>query len=766
MKKNVFFLILLSMILFNPGYVHINVYGGDENIPGNRHQQKIVLKGFILDEDGNPIPDCDVIILEKNIAVKTSKTGRFVVELSSGGKVHIEVYKSGFLPVSTKLFEIGGDMNLKPLKIILPGSPLEEVVVTGTLTPKLYCETPVKTAIASKKEIEQKGAVCLADSLEIMTGVRVENNCQNCNYSQVRINGMEGKYAQVLINGMPVVSALAGVYALEQIPANMIERLEVVKGGGSALYGGNAVAGVVNVITGDSQKSGTQISLSQQSVNKSPYTVLAFNTTYTSKNYSTHASFFTNYQDRQHMDYNDDGFSDLGELKNLGLGANFSHYFNALNGKLKLSFASIFEDRRGGNKFDLPEHFADIAESIRTYRTDFGLGWEQTFGEESLLRFDGSFSYTRRKSYYGAEQDPNAYGQTRNPLFYGTLVYNSVSLEHHNILMGVSYTSDHIEDLAPAYGRTIDDTYTDLGFFLQDEIEMFNDTTTLLVGIRGDRHSEIDRFIFSPRASLLYKGVKNLTFRGTFSTGFRAPQVFDEDLHITQVGGEGTLILNRDGLTEEKSYSFTLGIDYGKHVLNKLYQFSISGFYHFLDDVFTLEETAPMPNARVFERFNSEGAKVYGIEVEAGFKWADKFEIFTGWTFQKSQLEEPEPNFAAKELFRSPNVYGSVRIHGNIPKFVDIRTELNYTGSMKVPHFAGYIEEDVLEKTSPFAVLNLTVSKKISFINGSSVTLSASVYNLLDQFQEDLDRGIYRDAGYIYGPRFPRTFRLGLKYNF
>jgi len=466
------------------------------------------------------------------------------------------------------------------------------------------------------------------------------------------------------------------------------------------------------------------------------------------------------------MDYNDDGFSDLGELKNLGLGANFSHYFNDLNGKLKLTFATIFEDRRGGNKFDKPEHFADVAESIRTYRTDLGLGWDQTFGEKSILGIDGSFSFTKRNSYYGAGQDPNAYGQTKNPVFYGRLIFNNFSLEDHHIIMGVSYKSDSIEDLSPAYGRAIDATYTDLGFFLQDEIEMFHHTTTLLLGIRGDKHSQVDRVIFSPRASLLYKGIENFTFRTTYSTGFRAPQVFDEDLHITQVGGEGKLIVNRDGLRAENSYSFTLGIDYGKQVLNELYQFSISGFYHRLDNVFTLEETTPIPSARVFERFNSEGAKVYGIEVEAGFKWNNTFEIFTGWTFQKSEFAEPEPDFGSKDFFRSPNVYGSVRISWDIPKFLDIRTELNYTGPMKVPHFAGYIEADVLEDSAPFAVLNLTLSKKIGFVKGSGITLSVSVYNLLDQYQDDLDRGMYRDAGYVYGPRFPRTFRLGLKYNF
>ena len=756
-KLAIFILIILSQF--------ISTYGNQGTV-SPQNNEKIVVEGFVLDESGSGVFAADVTIPQKGISVKTSKSGHFVIEVTTGGTVHLDVFKSGYLAASTKPFSIGETTVLKPLKITLVESPMEEVVVTGTSTPKLYSETPVKTSVASKKDIEKKGAVCLADSLEIMTGVRVEDNCQNCNFTQVRINGMEGKYSQILINGMPIVSALAGVYALEQIPANMIEKLEVVKGGGSALYGGNAVAGVVNVITKENETSGTRISLTQESINKSPNTILNFNTDYTSKNLVSHASFFTNYQNRDHMDYNDDGFSDLGELTNLSLGGTFTHDFDAVNGKLKLNFTSLFEDRRGGNKFDMPEHYADIAESIRTYRTDVGMGWEQTFGSHSLLRIDGSFSYTKRKSYYGAEQDPNAYGQTRNPVFYGRLTYNLFSVRNHNILVGAGYKSDHIEDLAPAYNRTIDDTYTTLGFFLQDEIELFHHTTTFLVGIRTDKHSAIDTLIFSPRASLLYKGIDNLTLRATYSTGFRAPQVFDEDLHITQVGGEGMLIVNRDDLKEEKSQSFTVGIDYGKQVADKLYQFSISGFYNHLDNMFTLEEGTPIATARVFERFNSEGAAVYGVELEAGFKWSNKFEIFTGWTFQKSEMDEPEPDFGSKEFFRSPNVYGSVRIDWNISNFINVRAELNYTGSMKVPHFAGYIEEDVLETSDPFTVLNLTLSKEIGVIKGHRLTLTASVVNLFDQFQEDLDKGIYRDAGYIYGPRFPRTFRVGFKYDF
>ncbi len=752
-------LILLFTVLNLPGKA-------PEPISLSGQSFNATIEGYVLDANNNGISQADVVIPEKSISVKTDPTGRFRIHCKGQGKHHIEVYKTGFLTASTKSFDMSKSMNLTLPKITLYPSPLEEVVVTGTSTPKLYRETPVKTSVATKEDIEKKGALSLADSLEIVTGVRVEDNCQNCNFTQVRINGMEGKYSQILINGQPILSALAGVYALEQIPANMIEKLEVVKGGGSALYGGNAVAGVVNVVLKESQKSGSRFSLTQESINKEPNTSLSFNTDLVSKDLDTSTSFFANYQNRSPMDYNDDDFSDLGKLTNISFGSNFSHYFNRLQGKLKLNVMSIFEDRRGGNKFDLPEHMADIAEAVKTYRTDLGLGWEQTFSLKSILKVNANFTYTKRKSYYGSQQDPNAYGETKNPVFYANATYNNFSLKNHAIVGGLSYKADILDDRAPAYNRIIDETYTDFGAFLQDEISLFNDSTSLLVGIRADKHSEISSVILSPRASILYKGVEHFTFRFTYSTGFRAPQVFDEDLHITQVSGKGQLIRNREGLREEKSSSFTAGIDFGKQVANRLYQFSVGGFYNRLDGVFTLEEVAPLPNAKVFERFNSDSAKVYGLEVEAGIKWAGKFEIFTGWTFQKSRLADPEPDFGSKTLFRSPDVYGSVRVSWDVPKLADIMAEANYTGSMKVPHFAGYIERDVLKTTKPFWVVNVSVSREIGFIKGRAVMLTASITNLFDAFQDDLDKGVFRDAGYIYGPRTPRTFRLGMKINF
>jgi outer membrane receptor for ferrienterochelin and colicins len=749
------FLILWGLVALNPA--------GSINAKDPKYKKTI--EGIVIDEDNNWIAGAEVIIPEKNIYTKTNEIGKFFFEILGGGAIHVEVFKEGYMPITTEVIKIKKRVQIKVPQIVLRKTLMEEVVVTGTATPKLYRETPVKTFVATKETIEKSGAQNLADSLELVTGVRVEDNCQNCNFTEVRINGMEGKYCQILFDGKPMVSALAGVYALEQIPANLIEKFEVVKGGGSSLYGGNAIGGVVNVILKEATKSGALLSLDQGLVNGESNTNVNFNYDYVAKNRQTQASLFSNYQRREPMDYNDDDFSDLGELTNLSLGSNFSHYFNNLKGKLKLGFVALSEDRRGGNKFDQPEHYADIAESIKTKRLDFSAAWEQTFSQTSILKVNGAYSFTKRNSYYGVKKDPNAYGYSENPVFYGEVQYYNFSLNQHAIITGLSYKSDTVDDRAPAYSRIIDETFTDLGFYLQDEISL-GKKLKILLGARADKHSEIEKMIVSPRVSIGFNGITDVTLRFTYSTGFRAPQVFDEDLHITQVGGEGMVIRNRDGLKEEKSYSLTLGMDFGKQTKNKLYQLSFGAFYNRLNNVFTLDEVEEYEDYMLMERFNGDGAKIYGLEFELGFKHASGFEFFTGWTWQKSEYDSPEPDFNSTKMFRTPEFYGILKLDWDIKRFLVVITEFNYTGPMKVPHYAGYIPDDVLETSDSFAVINFKLGKEFKATSGRKFTVTASLLNVFDSFQKDLDKGVYRDAGYIYGPRFPRTFRIGVKYNF
>ena len=754
---NIFFIILIAAQSVNAQQSH-----------QNRHQQRhgqvsqLFIRGYVEDWEHKPVQKAFVLIPELSKSTETDESGKFEIRQVPPGTYHVEVYAQGYMDYCSDPFEL--KQNKLSYQIILIKKVTKEIVVTATRTPKLYDETPVKTEVITREEIEKKEATNLAETLCQTTGVRVENNCQNCNFTQVRINGMEGKYTQILIDSSPVVSAMTGVYGLEQIPAEMLHTIEIVKGGGSALYGGNAVAGVINVLTREPQENRTALKLHQEAISGKPSTNLGFHSSLVSKDMNTKTYLFANYQKREPVDLNADSFSELGTLSNTSFGLNFYNYFTKLDGNLKLGFFRIFEERRGGDLFDLPPHEANTAEWAKTDQVGFSSEWNHYLSQNAHYNLSFSLIDAKRNTYYGSYKDPNAYGNTKNPLMFFNCQFN-YQLASHVISLGAQYKRDQIKDEATGYDRIIEETYHENGYFIQGDFKISR-AFTFLTGVRLNKHSAIENFIVTPRLSILAKINRELSFRTSFSTGFRAPQVFDEDLHITQVGGEGMMVVNSPNLREEKSYSISSGLDYGKQIKRSLVQLSLEAFYTNLSDTFVLHEISRIENARILERINSSGSRVYGISFEFGLVLGPRLSLASGWTFQRSELEEPEPDFGSKEFFRTPDFYGFTSMSYTNDRLINAELSLEYTGRMKIPHYTGYIVTDRLETTDPFWVLNAKLRKPVNITEDCKISAFLGVHNLLDSYQEDLDKGIDRDSGYVYGPAKPRSFFAGLEFSF
>ncbi len=717
--------------------------------------------GKVVNENNEPVKGAIVVIPETGDNVETNNKGLFSLLVPKRMKIHIEVYREGYAPYVTNFFRIRKKSNV-PVFFKMMESLQEAVTVTATASEKKLLDIPVKTYVISQKMIEEKTPVNLADALRFTTGVKVETDCQNCNYTQVRLNGLEGKYTQILIDGLPVISSLASVYGLEQIPSEMIERIEIVKGGTSSLYGGNAIGGVINLITRESFENGSSLNFQSESILGKPYIKVGFINNYVSSDKQTKSSFFATYFNRQAVDVNGDGFSNLGVLNDMAFGINVFKYFPEIKGKLKLGFTKINEYRRGGDHLELPPQEALIAEMARTNRVDTNLRWEQFFGDD-VLKLAFSYTYLKRNSYYGAGKDPNAFGETKNPILIGIMHYFHKAGKHL-LTFGASYRAEKLNDQALSYNRIINDYYRSMGIMFQDDFQI-SKRIDFLYGIRFDRHSKVKKVITSPRISVMLNLSKNLKSRTTLSTGFRAPQVFDEDLHITILGGEGFIIKNSPQLKEERSYSLTHSFDYYFANKNKAFQFSLGFFYNRLLDTFVLREIEGTENSRVFLRENGKGLKVYGLETDIGWKIASLFEFDMGWTYQKSFFDEPEPNFKSKVPFKTPENYGYATLFFNGFKFFNLDLSFEYNGRMRMPHYKGYIKKDRLEITDPYYVLSLSIRKSISSGNNKT-DIFAKVYNITNEFQKDIDRGPFRDAGYIYGPSKPRTFIFGIKYKF
>jgi outer membrane receptor for ferrienterochelin and colicins len=349
----------------------------------------------------------------------------------------------------------------------------------------------------------------------------------------------------------------------------------------------------------------------------------------------------------------------------------------------------------------------------------------------------------------------------------------------HVWTVGYELTYDDILDKAPAYDRTIDQFARDHGIYIQDDWAITDDFS-FLFGSRFDKHSFIDDMVISPRANIMYKLMQDMNLRATFSTGFRSPQTFDEDLHITQVSGEALIHLNSPDLKPEYSMSFGTSLDYTFELASIPTSVSVEYFRTHLDDVFVnvaLEEENDQ-GFIIEEKRNGGGAVVQGATFELQMQFDDEMDFKTGFTFQSSQYDDFEEwnenevlegqSNKTKDMMRSPDWYGYFSYNWSPIHEIELNLSGILTGPMIIPHYAGGIDADgflnkydQLEKSKEFFELNAQLSFEISHENNAKVFVG--VQNILNSFQDDFDKGLGRDAGYIYGPTRPITVFCGIK---
>ncbi len=400
----------------------------------------------------------------------------------------------------------------------------------------------------------------------------------------------------------------------------------------------------------------------------------------------------------------------------------------------------------------------------------YDIGWN---GYKSKVSLFASVQHIDRNSYYGAQRDPNAYGKTDDLTWVVGATYtgqmNKCLFSPATFTGGVEYQENSLHDIMTGYERDMKQNVRIASAFVQNEWNMRH--FSLLAGLRVDKHNLIDDPILSPRVNILYKPSKDLQARLTYSTGFRAPQAYDEDLHVTAVGGEGVQIELADNLKEERSNSFSGSVDwttaFGHWQANVL----LEGFYTDLADVFILEDVGV--NASGFamkERRNGEGARVYGANIDAKIAHGKDVSLQLGFTAQKSRYKRDEVwtevdgvELTTKRMMRTPDFYGYFTLATAPLRGLDLSLSGTYTGSMIVPHYAGWIENDRMETTPDFFDLNLKVAYTFILHDHINLQLNAGVQNVFNSFQGDLDKGEFRDSGYFYGPTQPRTFFLGIK---
>ncbi len=762
------------------------------------------LEGVVTSSDGTPLElaTAELQGADYFAGAITDEFGAFTIEAIPVGSYTLLVSSLNYSRFSTRVEIRSNSTSTQTIQLEKDRLDLDEVVVSATRYEMGLQETPVLVQTTGKRLFEATQSMTVSEVLNFQPGVRVETNCQNCGFTQVRLNGLEGAYSQILINSRAVFSALNSVYGLEQIPTSIIERVEVVRGGGSALYGSNAIAGTVNIITKEPVINTWEVSSNFALIDGgSPDNTINFNASLVDDDLRSGVTFFGMFRDREAWDANGDSFTEITGLENNTFGTK-AFFKSGKRNKITLDFSTIREYRRGGDRLELPPHFTDITEELDHNTIIGGL----TFEQKSKDQKGGWTAYasgqtTQRDSYYGGlggGREPadtalalNAYGNTQDLALIGGLQYAHQWDSGDALVAGIENQLSDVQDDIPGYNRLIDQRVNNIGLFGQYEWQVSQRFKALL-GARYD-HTSVDGFyrtgtversaganigVVSPRATFLFDLNDRVQIRAGYARGFRAPQAFNEDLHISSVGGEPQFVIISEDLEKELSDAFSASISYTQTIFGQTQTSALlEGFYTKLHDPFTLVSTgATLPNGSIVEEVrNGAGAYVAGLNFEFNASPSREFLFQVGGTvqqaiydeaqflFEPEEGNESEPTVSVEEFVRTPNLYGFLTTNWSPSEAFQLDVSGVYTGSMIVPRVvseSGFLE---LINSNAFFELNLKGAYHFHLQDQLHLELNGGIQNLFNSFQDDFDIGPGRDSNYIYGPARPRTFFIGLK---
>lgn len=764
--------------------------------------QSATFSGTVNSSQG-PLSFASVLLTDGEVTrgTTTGEDGSFSLDQLPAGRFTLTISRVGYQS-STQDIELDDDEDYTvDVTLNEDRIDMDEVVVSATRYDIKRKEAPVIVKVLNDRIFEGTQSMILSESLSYQPGVRVEANCQNCGFTQVRLNGLEGGYSQILINSRPVFSALTSVYGLEQLPISMIERVEVVRSGGSALYGSNAIAGTINIITREPVTNRWEVSTNLALLDGvSNDNTININGSLVSDDLRSGVTFYGMKRDRDAYDANNDGFSELTLLENNTIGAK-AFFKPGDYSKLTFDVSAIQEYRRGGDRLELAPHFTDITEELDHNTLIGGL----TYDQQSKNRRNSFSAYlsaqtTQRDSYYGGlgggrtAQDSlianNAYGTTEDLALVAGLQFSRQFTANDVLTLGLENQYNTVNDVIPGYARLIDQSVNNLGLYGQYEWKPIPDFTAL-VGLRFDqstvdgrfllgditRVTEVNTGVFSPRLTLMYHLNEHLQVRGGYARGFRAPQAFNEDLHISSVGGEPQFVMLSEDLKQETSDAFTASFDYtyadGLQQINVL----IESFYTRLYDPFAIVSAgAVLDNGSILEEVrNGAGAAVAGINMEVNYSPSGLFLFAAGGTIQQTKYEEEQvlfepgpdndqdPLITTDRFVRQPNHYGYFSGSFTPNKALGIDLTGIYTGQMLVPRVVGESGLLQLIESQAFFELNLKASYHLDISDAFHLELSGGVQNAFHSYQPEFDRGPQRDSDFVYGPMRPRTFFLGIK---
>lgn len=713
-----------------------------------------------------------VRLLNTNFRTQTDSLGLYKLENIPSGTYKINVTSTGFKPITQRISVLENEnLNLN-FELEEDQNELNEVVVSGTLKPVKRLESAVPVEVYSPTFFKKNPTPSIYDALQNINGVRPQLNCGVCNTGDIHINGLEGPYTLVMIDGMPIVSSLSTVYGLSGIPNSLVERIEIVKGPASSLYGSEAVGGLINIIT-------------KNPTNAPTFSADYFTTSYFESNLDLGTKFnvgkkatsliginYFNYD--QVIDKDKDNFTDVTLSERISVFNKWSFKRN-YNRLFTIAARGMYEDRWGGDiRWEKKYRGGDeiYGESIYTKRAELIGSYQLPFEEKLMLSFSGNVHY--QDSRYGT----TSYIANQKIGFL-QLTWDK-KIGRNDLLAGIASRYTYYDDNTTAT-KEAENTWLP-GIFVQDEIT-FSPKSQVLLGMRYDYNS-IHGSIFTPRFAYRFKASENTIFRLNAGTGFRVVNLFTED-HAALTGSRDVIIKN--DLKPEQSVNVNLNyiqkINFGNGTFMGI---ETTAFYtRFSNKIISDYETNP--NEIIYD--NIDGYAIsQGISTNVDLNFPSGLKFIVGATVLDNKNVE---NGISERPFLTENFTGTWSVSYKIQPW---NLSMDYTGNvyspMKLPLLS---ETDPRSPNSPwYSIQNI----QFTYSGWKDFEVYGGIKNLLnftpkqnnpflisrtnDPFDKNVQYdsagkvlvtpdnpyGLTFDTTYVYGQNQTIRGFLGLRYTF
>ncbi|QHT67968.1 TonB-dependent receptor [Rhodocytophaga rosea] len=708
-------------------------------------------KGIIqgkISAGNQPIPFANITLENTQIGNTSDEKGIFELKNIEVGNYRLLISAVGYELYKANVV-VKAEETIR-LKVQLKESQLnlDEVVVTGTMKETFIKDSPVKVEVITQKFLQTNPTNNVIEAVQTVNGVQEQINCGVCATNDIHINGMEGPYTLVLIDGMPIVSSLATVYGFNGIPTALVDRIEIIKGPSSTLYGTEAVGGVINIITTKPSKMPIINFNIFYTTHRELNTDLAVTPRISDKITTTFSANY--YRNQYRLDKNEDNFTDVPLTERLSL---FNKWVFERKHNRQASVAARYytENRFGGTLQWEPEHRGSsqiYGESIRTNRFEL-IGTYQLPINRQNLRIDYSYNRHLQDSYYG-----HTYYKAAQSVYFANLVWDK-SFQNHDLLVGSTFRYQSYEDNSAA---DTDDKRFVPGIFIQDEWK-FRPGSSLLTGVRLDHHQK-HGFIVSPRINLKQSLGEYTTARLNVGTGFRVVNLFTED-HAALTGAR-TVVIEND-LQPEASYNATLNLNQGYTFGESAGSVDVDIFYtYFTNKIIPDYDTDPnyifYDNLEGFGisrgiAFNVQHTFLFPLRLNAGATLQDVYEM------KKDALGN---RLKERQVF-TPRLSGTFVVGYQFKK---ANISVDYTGRVMGPQRLPVFENRPTQ--SPwYSIQNVQITKEwkkaFQLYGGIKNIWNFTQDSPLINWQTPFDPSF--DTAYAWGPLQTRRLYLGMRWN-